>query len=93
MVRSLFGGDPRVSHYSANVPYKTHSDEPEREAAERRKRDRQALRDAGIKERYFQYRNDDAKGKAKAKKLAEAEAKRITKLTGVAVTVNEGCFL
>jgi len=94
----MFGGNPNVSHFAVGVRYMVRDKDGNREghseSRERRLAERAKLKASGIKtEKYFQYYNNDAAGKAKAKAAANKEAKRINKLTGVIMDVAEGCFL
>lgn len=94
MVTSFFGGDPSVSHFSVSVRYKAHKDETTKEQRERREAERAKLKAKGIKTTtYFQYRNDDKKGKLAAMRKANAEADRIRRVADVDMDVCEGCFL
>ncbi len=95
---TFFGADPSFSHFAVSVRYQLKAEDGTREAhraqRERRESERATLKAAGIKTTtYFQYRNSDKAGKAKAERLAKAEAKRIEKLTGVPMETAEGCFL
>jgi hypothetical protein len=94
----MFGANPNISHYAVGVRYLTRDAEGTREghtaSRDRRRAERERLKAAGLKTTtYFQYRNDDSAGKARAKKLADKESARITKLSGVTMEVAEGCFL
>lgn len=94
MGTSFFGGDPSMSHFSVSVRYRAYKGEPESEARERRKAEREKLKAKGVKETtYFQYRNDDKKGKTAAMRNANAEADRIRRVADVDMEVCEGCFL
>lgn len=97
---SFFGGDPNVAHYSADLPFLPSgyaADGLSRAERVRQKevRDeqRKILKDAGFKEKYFQFRVNDAAGKQKAKRLCEEFAQEWQERTGVKLVVSEGAFL
>lgn len=93
---SFFGGDPAIAHFSVSVPFTLSRGSAEERKAERdaRNADRDTLKAAGIKtQSYYQFRVSDKAGKARAEKLAKAEAARIEKVSGVAMRVYEGAFL
>lgn len=95
---SFFGADPSVSHFSVSVRYivkdKDGNREGSKEQRERREAERAKLKAAGIKSTtYYQYKNNDAIGKERAKRYADKEAARIEGLTGVIMEVCQGCFL
>lgn len=87
-MRGFFGGDPTKSHFTAQIKG-LHNRMPREERRERREK----LKAAGYRERYFQFTNKDEAGMERARKLAEAEAARWQKATGVEMEVVEGCFL
>lgn len=89
---SFFGGDPTKSHYSASVRYKKPG-ETELEATRRRREQYDALKAAGWQKKYFQYKNGDAVAKRRQKAECERHAAEWTAKTGIALEVNEGCFL
>lgn len=89
---SFFGGDPAVSHWTLTIPFNYRlTGEAKREAVKQRDDTRAKLKTAGYKERYFQFRNDDAKGKEAARRLAETE-KALWEPIAV-LDIHEGCFL
>ena len=89
MSRSLFGGDPTMSHFTVSLPLKAY---PLR-SKERKLAYRQLKEASGGREQYFQYKTKDEKAKAIAKKHCENLAEHITKQTGLTLEVAEGCFL
>jgi hypothetical protein len=90
---SFFGGDPSRAHFAVGVKYGFNEKRAERD--ERRKREWAALEAAGFQkgDKYFQFRVVEKAGKAKAKRDAEAYAKKVKTKTGIELDVNEGCFL
>lgn len=52
-----------------------------------------SLRDLGWREKYFEFRDGDAKGKANAKAQAEAHAAQWAEKTGFKFHVSEGFFM
>jgi hypothetical protein len=97
MTQSFFGGDPNVSHYTANVRYLMPDEaygKPGRAGATQRRREQgAALKAIGFKERYFQFRNKDEAGKASARAECEAHAREWSDKVGFELEVAEGCFL
>lgn len=90
---SFFGGDPNVSHFTANVRWRV-GNEKEGERRERTKAERAVLRQAGFPgAKFFKFKNKDEAGKAKAKAECEAFASAWNSKTGVVLEVCEGCFL
>jgi hypothetical protein len=97
---SFFGGDPNVSHFTAGVTYLLPEErfvegtkEGRARAPQRRREQSAKLKELGFKTRYFQFRNGDEQGKARAKAQADAEAKLWSEKAGFQLTVAEGCFL
>lgn len=94
---SFFGGDHTKAHFTATLPsilsgqFKT--TEARRAAIADRDAKRATLKNAGFKDRYFQFTEGNEKEKARARILAEAEAKLWLDATGVKLEVLEGCFL
>lgn len=87
-----FGGTPGVSHYATDLRRDTAV--PRKLDYERRAAERAILTAAGLKDvRYFQFRDDDARRKSAAKLNATRYAAKVKRLTGIELTVYEGCFL
>lgn len=89
---SLFGGNPSVSHFSANIPFRLPLEDGG-DSNKRRREQSTKLKELGFKTKYFQYRDNDPVGKAKAKKECTSFAKKWEKKSGVSLSVCEGCFL
>lgn len=88
MTKSFFGGDLSMAHYSAHVCYKAyplHSKE--------RKEAVNKVREAFGRDQYFKFRKDNPKAQKNAKIKCDEYAARITRETGVIMSVSEGCFL
>lgn len=93
---SLFGGNPALAHFNVRLPSVwKYKDAAERDLLRHKRKEKEdKLKSLGIKtSRYFQFRVDDPKGKARAKASAEAWAKQVENQTGIAMDVCEGCFL
>lgn len=89
---SFFGGDPSKSHFSMDVRFKL-PNEDELERRQRSKTERQKLKEAGWRKRYYEFKNDDKRGKAQAKRRCEKDARLWTEKTGVPLEVTEGFFM
>lgn len=89
---SLFGGDPSVSHYTTSIKFDYQAADRKKEV-ERRKAERKILKEAGYKERYFHFKNNDDRAQQRAKAQADAEAALWKAATGIQLEVLEGCFL
>jgi hypothetical protein len=105
MSKSFFGGDTSVSHFTVDKRYvypheKFDPSKPsqeriaiERKAKQRRSDQYKTLKALGFKQPYFQYRNGDEEGKAKAKTKAEEFARVWSAKAGFELEVAEGFFL
>ena len=89
MIKSFFGGDTSLAHYSCSVPFTGgRTNTPERRAAYAKIKEAFPGR-----EKVFQFSVNDPAAKAKAKADCEAHAADILAKAGVVVEVCEGCFL
>lgn len=81
--------------YLVGVPPRDYKTEDNKTALARIKEQRAALKAAGFPaERFFKYRSDATpQAKAATKAAALAYASKVTRATGVTVTVEEGGFL